>query len=130
MRLGEDDPALGYAKKFLRNKLGNTAPKEASLKFINQLRSDLWLIRDIRGTYGTTATSSMMIKEIDRQLSRAKTEADPDEPTWTLRPNWQIEHSHYKLSSFLKQEKPWCSQHNHKQGLYPIFYPFFFQKPA
>ena len=83
----QDDPALGYAKKFLRNKLGNTAPKEASLKFINQLRSDLWLIRDIRGTYGTTATSSMMIKEIDRQLSRAKTEAAPDEPTSTLRPN-------------------------------------------
>ena len=82
----QDDPALGYAKKFLRNKLGNTAPKEASLKFINQLRSDLWLIRDIRGTYGTTATSSMMIKEIDRQL-RAKTEAAPDEPTSTLRPN-------------------------------------------
>ncbi|HBI21482.1 MAG TPA: hypothetical protein DDY37_02680, partial [Legionella sp.] len=70
----QDDPSLSSAKKILRNALGHQAPKDPSLKFINQLRSNLWFIRDLRGTYGTTATSAMMIEEIDKKLSIARTQ--------------------------------------------------------
>ena len=52
----------------LKNELKQQEPNDPSLKFIKQLRSDLWLIRKIFGIYGKTATSSMMIKEIDSQI--------------------------------------------------------------
>ncbi|MFC3908050.1 hypothetical protein ACFORL_03015 [Legionella dresdenensis] len=56
--------------KALKQQLQQKMPDSPSLKFVNQLRSEMWLVRKIRGTYGKTATASMMIKEIDSQLSK------------------------------------------------------------
>lgn len=52
----------------LKKDLQKKEPDSVSLKFINQLRSDLWLVKKIFGTYGKTTTSSMMINEIDAQI--------------------------------------------------------------
>jgi hypothetical protein len=54
--------------KQLRAELKKKEPDSPSLKFINQLRSNLWLVRKIFGTYGKTETSSLMIREIDAQI--------------------------------------------------------------
>lgn len=54
--------------KELKKELKKSEPDDPSLKFINQLRSELWIVRIIFGTYGNTTTSTMMIKEIDSQI--------------------------------------------------------------
>lgn len=52
----------------IKNELKQSEPVEKSLKFVNQLQSDFWLIRKIRGTYGKTTTASAMIDEIDKRV--------------------------------------------------------------
>jgi hypothetical protein len=41
----------------------------APLKFMKELRSQLWLIKKIRGAYGETTTSKMMNDIIDSKIS-------------------------------------------------------------
>ena len=54
--------------KKLKQELQKKEPLVASLKFINQLRSGLWLIRKIRGVYGSTHTSSVMLHEVNAKI--------------------------------------------------------------
>ena len=59
----------------LRKQLLKPMPDSKSLYFINQLRSEWWIIRMIRGTYADTRhlfkkteTSRSMLEEIDSQI--------------------------------------------------------------
>ncbi len=58
----------------LRNDMdGNCSEAEAApLKFIRQLRSKLWIIRQIRGLYGTTTTQDEIHSIINQELERIK----------------------------------------------------------
>jgi len=58
------------ALKDLKTELSQAEPDSPSLKFINKLRSQSWILRKIRGSYGSTHTSTDMVKEIDSQLSK------------------------------------------------------------
>lgn len=55
----------------LKAELKKKEPTAPSLKFIHQLRNDLWFIRKVFGTYGKTTTSRLMMSEIDRQLKQS-----------------------------------------------------------
>ncbi|CDZ75899.1 hypothetical protein BN59_00159 [Legionella massiliensis] len=59
--------------KKLKSDLQKSEPDSPSLKFVNQLRSELWLVKKIYGTYGKTTTSSLMVDEIDAQIAKACT---------------------------------------------------------
>lgn len=52
----------------LKKELQKKEPLSPSLKFIKQLRSELWIVRKIFGTYGRTSTSSLMLEHIDAQI--------------------------------------------------------------
>ncbi len=57
--------------KDLRKDLIKHEPSSPSLKFINQLRSELWIVRAFRGTYSNqTSTTKEIIKEIDKQIDK------------------------------------------------------------
>lgn len=58
----------------LRNEIdGNCTPSEsAGLSYIRQLRSRLWIIRQIRGMYGWTTTQGEIHSVIDKELERLK----------------------------------------------------------
>jgi hypothetical protein len=46
-----------------------------SIKFIKQLRSELWIIRKIKGTYGKTSTVALIMGEIESQIKARSTQA-------------------------------------------------------
>ncbi|MDR3504004.1 MAG: hypothetical protein P4L79_15655 [Legionella sp.] len=52
----------------LKEELKPTEP-EGALKFIKELRSDIWIVKYIRGAYGTTATSRDMLRCIDSKIA-------------------------------------------------------------
>lgn len=52
----------------LKEELKPTEP-EGALKFIKELRSDIWIVKYIRGAYGTTATSREMFRCIDSKIA-------------------------------------------------------------
>lgn len=52
----------------LHEELQPTEP-EGALKFIKELRSEIWIVKYIRGAYGTTATSRDMLSCIDSKIA-------------------------------------------------------------
>ncbi|MFJ1268509.1 hypothetical protein ACD661_08085 [Legionella lytica] len=52
----------------LKDELQPTEP-EGALKFIKELRSEIWIVKYIRGTYGSTATSTDMLSCIDSKIA-------------------------------------------------------------
>lgn len=87
----------------LRAELKKDMP-DNSLKFINQLQSELWLVRKFRGTYGTfikTRTSDLMVSEIDSQIAKLKaTAVVTDEVAATEIDTTAIEKSKHNTSYF------------------------------
>lgn len=52
----------------LKDELQPTEP-EGALKFIKELRSEIWIVKYIRGAYGSTATSADMLSCIDSKIA-------------------------------------------------------------
>lgn len=62
----------------LKTELGPTEP-EAPLKFIKQLRSEIWIVKKIRGAYGSTTTSQDMLGCIDRKIAKLQNTLEDDQ---------------------------------------------------
>lgn len=65
-----DLPAKDLKK--LKKQLEKKEPDYPELKFIKQLRSELWVVRKMFGTYNTTTTSKRMLDEIDSKEVKLK----------------------------------------------------------
>ena len=74
IRVNKNYPAMQSILLQLKQDLnGNSTPSEcAGLKYIRQLRSKLWIIRQIRGLYGQTSTLSEINDMVDKELDRIK----------------------------------------------------------
>ena len=55
-----------------------TQSEHAGLKYIRQLRSRLWIIRQIRGLYGRTSTQSEINSLVDTELERINRPKEPN----------------------------------------------------
>jgi hypothetical protein len=74
IQVNKNHPAMERILLQLKQDLnGNSTPSEcASLKYIRQLRSKLWIIRQIRGLYGQTSTLSEINEMVDKELDPIK----------------------------------------------------------
>ncbi|MCL9685507.1 Dot/Icm T4SS effector AnkK/LegA5 [Legionella maioricensis] len=74
IQVNQNHPALQNMLLQLKKDLnGDSTPYEcAGLKYIRQLRSKLWIIRQIRGLYGRTSTLSKINDMVDEELERIK----------------------------------------------------------
>ena len=76
IQVNQNHPGMQRILHQLKKDLnGESTPSEcAGLKYIRQLRSNLWIIRQFRGLYGQTSTLSeinnMVNKELDRLNAR------------------------------------------------------------
>lgn len=86
----------------LKKDLKKREPDSPSLKFINQLRDSLWIVRKIYGTYGKTTTASMMINEIDAKIAKeccTKTKSFKDKHFNEIRRNTVTDNTRSTLKS-------------------------------
>jgi hypothetical protein len=79
IQVNQKNPALKAILIKLKNEInGNCEQSQhAGLKFIRQLRSRLWIVRQIRGLYGTTSTQSDINRLVDRELESINYPKEP-----------------------------------------------------
>ncbi len=78
IKMNKNHPDMRSILEQLKRDMNGESSKSecAPLLYIRQLRSRLWIIRLIRGLYGTTSTQTEINEIVDKELERIK----PEEP--------------------------------------------------
>jgi hypothetical protein len=78
----------------LRKDMNQASPQteHASIKYISQLRSKLWVVRQIRGLYGLTSTQFAINRQIDQEIEALKTKK-PKKSSFFAAPKKEKSHS-------------------------------------
>jgi len=74
IKQNKKDPECARVLPKLQDEINGDASEElsAGLKYIRQLRSSLWIIRQLRGLYGKTSTLNKMNELIDQAIEEIK----------------------------------------------------------
>lgn len=85
----QKNPELRKELVQLKNDInGDSSEHEAApVKYIRQLRSKLWIVRQIRGLYGWTSTQGEMNTIIDNQLSQMKPDSNYSSSFFSIHQN-------------------------------------------
>lgn len=78
IKVKKNEPGFQLELEQLKSDINNQSSEEeaAGLKYIRQLRSKLWVIRQLRGLYGATTTQSVINDTVNQALEALK----PHEP--------------------------------------------------